>query len=53
MRLSQPLSVASSTRPMRWRATGHKMRRPSALPSVIPTRSSVLRRLMWWIIPAR
>jgi hypothetical protein len=38
---------------MRWHATGPKMRRPSPLPTVIPTRSSVLQRLIWWLVPGR
>ena len=50
MRLS-PLSAASPTRPMQWRATGPKMRRPTRLPTVIPTRSSYLRRLLWLFMP--
>ena len=52
MRLS-PLSAASMTRTMRWRATGPRMRRPSPLPTVIPTKSSYLQRLLWLFMPAR
>jgi hypothetical protein len=40
-------------RTMRWRSAGPRMRRPSALPTVIPTKSSVLQRLLWWLAPRR
>ena len=30
-----------------WRDSGHRMRRPSRLPSLIPTKSSYLQRLVW------
>ena len=53
MRLS-PLSLATPTsRTMRWRATGRKMRRPSPLPTIIPTKSSYLQRLLWLFMPGR
>ena len=39
MRLSSSVSVVSVSR--------HPMRRPSPLPTVVPTRSSYLQRLLW------
>ncbi len=38
MRLSSSISAVSPHRPMR---------RPSSLPTVVPTRSSYLQRLLW------
>jgi len=39
MRLSSSISVVSASR--------QPMRRPSPLPTVVPTRSSYLQRLLW------
>jgi hypothetical protein len=48
MRSSQPLYVVPLTRTIGWRpAATPKMRRPSPLPTVIPTKSSYLQRLLW------
>jgi hypothetical protein len=38
---------------MRWSGTSPRMRRPSPLPTVIPTRSSYLQRLLWLFMPGR
>ena len=53
MRSSQHLNVVPLTRTMRWGGSGHKMRRPSPLPTVIPTKSSYLQRLLWLFMPSR
>jgi len=53
MRSSQPLYVVPLTRTSRWGSSGAKMRRPSPLPTVIPTRSSYLQRLLWLFRPGR
>jgi hypothetical protein len=54
MRLSSSLSVVPSSprragpaRPF----VSSKMRRPTPLPTIIPTRSSLLRRLLWLFTP--
>jgi hypothetical protein len=46
------MHVVPLTRTMRW-GSNPKMRRPSPLPTVIPTRSSYLQRLMWLFVPGR
>jgi len=53
MRLSPPLYVVPPSRPARWRTSGPKMRRPSPLPTIIPTQSSYLQRLLWLFMPDR
>ena len=52
MRLCPPITVPAS-RTARWRPSGPKMRRPSPLPTIVPTRSSYLQRLLWMFMPGR
>jgi hypothetical protein len=54
MRSRQPANVVPLTRTIGW-STGSKpkMRRPTPLPAVIPTRSSYLQRLLWLFMPGR
>lgn len=47
MRLSSSISVASTHRHLSGRDRGPQMRKPSPLPTVVPTRSSYLQRLLW------
>lgn len=53
MRPSQPPSVVPLTRTFGWRPSAPRMRRPTPLPTVIPTRSSYLQRLVWLFTPGR
>ncbi len=50
MRLTNPISVFSHRHR---HDPGRKMRQPSALPTIIPTRSSYLQRLLWLFAVAR
>jgi hypothetical protein len=45
------MTIAHTTRPLRWRAPGAKRRAAARRPTVIPTRSSYLQRLLWLFMP--
>jgi hypothetical protein len=47
MRVSSAVPIVSSQRHLPWRNRSPHMRRPSPLPTVVPTRSSYLQRFLW------
>ena len=53
MHTSQPQSVVPLTRAFGWRGPVRTMRSPSPLPTIIPTKSSCLQRLVWLFMPGR
>jgi len=53
MRSSSPLFLVSPSRPAARRPASSKMHRPTPLPTIIPTQSSWLQRLLWLFTPGR
>jgi hypothetical protein len=47
MRLDSPLSLVAYRRPVASFKSKTRMRAPSRLPTIVPTRSSYVQRLLW------